>query len=139
VNAAAGEDRDTDRRQAGPTVSKMIEAAIDSAIKQSTRDTIRLAGSLFDDLRRRYPKTAFHGPVVIDIASVRDPARRRCFRLIKTALDIPPAQVDALRRLGAAQLEAAPAYRAFLKTLRGRRTGGPRSPQTTGACSAPRR
>lgn len=121
-----------DRKPAGPTVVQMVGAAVNSAIDQSSRDAIRAAEVLFNRLRRRYavrrrtargvrPKVTFHGPIVIDFASIRNPVRRRCFAKIETALDLPAPQVDALRQLSVQQLESDPRYRAFLKETGGRR------------------
>lgn len=126
VNAMPAADNDTDRIAAGPTVVNMIRSAVDSAQSTASRDAIRMAEVLFDRLRRRHDgrgsasrPVSFHGPVVIEFNGVKDPKRRRCFRNIKTALDLPAAQVDALRLMASQQLLSDPGFRKFLQRSNG--------------------
>ncbi|MEQ8698292.1 MAG: patatin-like phospholipase family protein [Bauldia litoralis] len=134
VNAQKRPDRDTDRRPEGPTLVRMLFSAMNSAQNATSRDSLRTAETLFADLRRRHPRTAFDGPVVVELDAIRNPARRRCFRNIATALDLPADQVDALRQEAAMQLEADPRYRAFLKATGGTRTGDLSFPGAAGFC-----
>lgn len=124
VNAMQFLDVDFDRRAAGPSVYQMLVGAVDSSLNGASRDAIRMSEVLFANFRRRYGRrVAFHGPVVVEFASLRNPRRRRCFLNIETALDIQAVQVDALRRFAARQLEADPRYKAFLNSVGGRRDG----------------
>ena len=123
VNAAVAPDplRDTDA--AGPTVSRMIQDAVDGLIDVVTANSLRDAGLLFaslrDGARRHGRRTKFYGPVVIDLASAPNAAARACFRRIQTSFDLPEQEVDALRELGRHELSTAPEFRRFLRAYRG--------------------
>jgi NTE family protein len=134
VNAMHRTDAGADRRPAGPTLVRMLLSAVYSAQNATSDDAIRTADALFVRLRRRHPGIAFDGPVVVELGAVRDPMRRRCFRHIKTALDLPAPEVDALRRVAAEQLEANPRYRTFLEATAGRRTGALAFPEAGKFC-----
>ena len=128
VNAMPFEDADTDRTAAGPSIINMVLSAVGSAQNTASRDAIRAAEVLMDRLRRRHGasrgsasgRVSFHGPVVIEFNAVRNARRRRCFRRIKTALDLPAAEVDALRQMAARQLVDDPGFQSFLRRSNGK-------------------
>jgi NTE family protein len=122
VNAMPRADNENDRKPAGPTLVQMLLSAVYSAQTATSLDAIRMSSALFKQMRRQYPRVAFDGPVVIEFEAIKNAARRRCFRNIKTAIDLPIQEIDALRRLAATQLENDPQYRTFLRATNGHLT-----------------
>ncbi|MCW5772417.1 MAG: patatin-like phospholipase family protein [Rhodospirillaceae bacterium] len=118
VNAADAPDplRDTDA--AGPTISRMIQDAVDGLIRTVTDDSLRDASYVLQTLRaearRRGQRTGFYGPVIVDFEALPNAAERTCFKRIETSLDLPEEQVDALREAGRRLLAASPEFRRFL-------------------------
>jgi NTE family protein len=140
VNADTAPDPMRDTDAAGPTISRMIQDAADGLIRTVTEDSLREAGYAFAVLReagRRMGRTtAFYGPVLIDFESLPGDAERACFKRIETSLDLPDAEVDALREIGRRQLLAAPEFRRFVRAHRGAWRTLPALPAAARFCPA---
>lgn len=118
VNAATGPDPLRDAQAGGPSALQSMRDAADGLIRTVSEDSLRETQLVFAQLRaaaaRNGGSPKVYGPVVIDFDSVEDAAKRNCFKRIPTTLDLPEAEVDALRAAGRRLLARSAEFSRFL-------------------------
>jgi NTE family protein len=123
VNAATGPDPLRDADRSGPSALQSMRDAADGLIRATSEQTLQEAQFVFAQLRAAAERNGgapkFYGPVAIGFDAVEDDRRRRCFKRIRTTLDLPAAEVDALRLAGRQLLARAEEFRRFVKDQNG--------------------
>jgi NTE family protein len=129
VNAATGPDPMRDADPGGPSSLQTMRDAADGLIRTVSEDTLRETQFVFAQLRaaaaRNGGSPRVYGPVVIDFDSVEDERVRRCFKRIPTTLDLPAAEVDALRMAGRSLLDRSEEFQRFLADHGGEKSALP--------------
>jgi NTE family protein len=123
VNAATGPDPLRDADRGGPSTLQSMRDAADGLIRATSEQTLGETQFVFAQLRaaaaRNGGSPKFYGPVVIGFDAVRDDLQRRCFKRIPTTLDLPPAEIDALRIAGRTVLAESSEFRRFFQEQSG--------------------
>lgn len=126
ANAQTYEEYDWSKTGADPGVIDNVTASFEAAIGIMNSETVGLAKRGFEQwVSHVSARTGRRGKPPIDLqfavltyGKIRDPAERRAFNEIPTALSLQPEQVDRAREFGRKLLREQPEFQRFVASLK---------------------